>query len=106
MKYNCDKIEEVEELENELFNNKENRINYFKVSALIYRITQKRNILNQIELFEYVLGIIQKYKNEIKCYKDILIYVKDFVNIPKYDTDDNSKIKIIKFILKSHNFVS
>ena len=106
LKYNCDKIEEVEELENELFNNKENIINYFKVSALIYRITQKRNVLNQIELFEYVLGIIEKYKNEIKCYKDILIYVKDFVNISKYDTDDNSKIKIIKFILKSHNFVS
>ena len=105
LKFNCDKIEELNELENELFNNKE-KINYFKVNALIYRITQKRNILNQIELYEFILSIINKYKKEIKCYKDILLYQNDFINISKYDTDENSKIKIIKFIIKSHNFVS
>ena len=106
LKFNCKKIEELDELEKELFNNKENKINYFKVNALIYRITQKRNILHQIDLLEFILGIIYKYKKEIKCYKDILLYQKDFVNISKYDTDENSKIKIFKFIIKSHNFVS
>ena len=105
LKYNCDKITELDELENELFNNKE-KINRFKVNALIYRITQKRNILNQIDLLEFILRIIIKYKKEIKCYKDLLLYQKDFVNISKYDTDENSKIKLIKFIIKSHNFVS
>ena len=105
LKYNCDKITELDELENELFNNKE-KINCFKVNALIYRITQKRNILHQIDLLEFILRIIIKYKKEIKCYKDLLLYQKDFVNISKYDTDENSKIKLIKFIIKSHNFVS
>ena len=106
LKYNCSKIIELDELENELFNNKEKKINCFKINALIYRITQKRNIMHQIDLLEFILRIIIKYKNEIKCYKDILLYQKDFVNISKYDTDENSKIKIIKFIIKSHNFVS
>ena len=105
LKYNCDKINELDELENELFNNKE-KINCFKVNALIYRITQKRNILHQIDLLEFILRIIIKYKKEIKCYKDLLLYQKDFVNISRYDTDENSKIKLIKFIIKSHNFVS
>ena len=105
LKYNCGKINELDELENELFNNKE-KINCFKVNALIYRITQKRNILHQIDLLEFILRIIIKYKKEIKCYKDLLLYQKDFVNISKYDTDENSKIKLIKFIIKSHNFVS
>ena len=106
LKFNSDKIEELNELENELFNNKENNINYFKVNALIYRVTQKRNILHQIDLLEFILGLMIKYKKEISCYKDLLLYQKDFVNISKYDTDENSKIKIIKFIIKSHNFVS
>ena len=106
LKFNSDKIEELNELENELFNNKENNINYFKVNALIYRVTQKRNILHQIDLLEFILGLMINYKKEISCYKDLLLYQKDFVNISKYDTDENSKIKIIKFIIKSHNFVS
>ena len=49
---------------------------------------------------------MKKYKNEIKSYKEMLNYIDEFVNITKYDTDENSKIKIIKFIIKSHNFVS
>ena len=106
LKFNSDKIEELNELENELFNSKENNINYFKVNALIYRVTQKRNILHQIDLLEFILGLMIKYKKEISCYKDLLLYQKDFVNISKYDTDENSKIKIIKFIIKSDNFVS
>ena len=106
LKYNKETINELDELENELFNNKENNVNYFKVNALIYRITQKRNILHQIDLFKFVLGILDKYKKDIKCYKDLLNYQNEFNNISKYDTDENSKIKIIKFIIKSHNFVS
>ena len=106
LKFNSDKIEELTELENELFNNKENKINYFKVNALIYRITQKRNILHQIELLEFVISLMKKFKKEIKCYKDLLLYLKDSSDFFKYDTDENSKIKIIKFIIKSHNFIS
>jgi len=106
LKFNGEKIEEINEIENELFNNKEKKLNCFKINVLIYRITQKRNILNQIDLMEFILKIMKKYKNEIKSYKEMLNYIDEFVNITKYDTDENSKIKIIKFIIKSHNFVS
>ena len=106
LKFNNDNIEELSELENELFNNKENKINYFKVNALIYRVTQKRNILHQIELLEFVISLMKRFKKEIKCYKDLLIYLKESSEVFKYDTEENSKIKIIKFIIKSHNFIS
>ena len=106
LKFNNDKIEELTELENELFNNKENKINYFKANALIYRVTQKRNILHQIELLEFVISLMKRFQKEIKCYKDLLIYLKESSEVFKYDTEENSKIKIIKFIIKSHNFIS
>ena len=100
------KIEnELYELENELFNNKEKEINSFKVNAFIYRITQKINMLNQIQLLECLLNIMKKYKNEIKSYINLLNYEKEFINISQYDTDDNSKIKIFRFIKKSTNII-
>ena len=97
---------ELNELENELFNNKENKIHPFKVNAFIYRITQKVNIINQIELLEFLLSIMNKYKNEIKTYNDILKYEKEFVGISQYDNDENSKEKIIKFINKAHKYTN
>ena len=97
---------ELNELENELFNNKENKIHPFKVNAFIYRITQKVNIINQIELLEFLLSIMNKYKNEIKTYNDILKYEKEFVAISQYDNDENSKEKIIKFINKAHKYTN
>ncbi len=93
---------ELNELENEFFNNKENKIHPFKVNAFIYRITQKVNIIHQIELLEFLLSIMKKYKNEIKTYNDILKYENEFVCISQYDNDDNSKEIIIKFINKAH----
>ena len=97
---------EFNELENEMFNNKEKNINHFKVNALIYRITQKVNILNQIELLLFILSIMKKYKKEIKSYDDILKYEKEFVHISQYDNDFNSKEKIIKFIKKTHKYTN
>ena len=106
LKINDNNIKELNELEKMLFDKKDYNISGFKVNVLIYKITQKRNFLHQIDLLSFVLELLKKYKNDIKCYKDILKYQNDFKNISIYDTDENSKIKIIKFIIKSDNFVS
>ena len=95
---------ELGELENELFNSKNNKINSFKVNAYIYRITQKINILNQIELLECLLSIMNKHKKEIKGYIDLLDYEKEFKNISQFDSDEFSKIKIVLFIRKIIDF--
>ena len=96
---------DLNELENELFNNKENKPNSFKVNAYIYRVTQKLNILNQIELLECILSVMNRHKDEIKSYIKLLDYEDEFVNISQYDTEQNSKVKIINFIKKSKNIV-
>ena len=96
---------DLNELENSLFNIKENNINSFKINALIYRITQKRNIINQIELLQFLLRIMKKYKNKIKGYINLLDYENEFVNISQFDSDDNSKIKIINFLKKARNII-
>ena len=106
LKINDNNIKELNELEKMLFDKKDYNTNGFKVNVLIYKITQKRNFLHQIDLLSFVLELLKKYKNDIKCYKDILKYQNVFKNISIYDTDENSKIKIIKFIIKSDNFVS
>ena len=97
--------DELNELENELFNKNVKELNSFKINAYIYRIKQKINILNQIKLLEILLIIMKKYKKEIKSYIDLMNYEKEFNNISQYDTDENSKIKIINFIKKSKNII-
>ena len=99
-KYNGDIDSELDELENELFNKKNNKINSFKVNAFIYRITQKINIINQVELLECLLSIMNRHKKEIKDYIDLLDYEKEFKNISQFDSDEFSKIKIVLFIKK------
>ena len=96
---------DMNELENELFNNKNNKINSFKVNAFIYRITQKANIINQIELLEQLLFIMEKHKKEIKSYIKLLDYIDECNNISQFDIDENSKIKLINFIKKSRNII-
>jgi hypothetical protein len=97
----------LNELENYLFNNnnEKKKIDGFIINALIYRITQKINIINQIELLQFLYRIMKKYEKIIKSYANLIDYENEFVNISQYDTDDNSKNKIINFIKKSRNII-
>ena len=103
-KNNANIENELDELESELFNKKNNKINSFKVNAFIYRITQKINIMNQIELLECLVSMMNKHKKEIKGYIDLLGYEKEFKNISQFDSDKFSKIKIVLFIRKIIDF--
>jgi len=85
---------EMDELENEI---KKKDPDQIRVNILIYRIGQKVNILNQIQLFKAILNIFANHK-EITKYDDLFQYLNELNNISEYDNEDDAKMKIISFI--------
>ena len=86
--------QELEELEKEISKKEPELI---KVNILIYRITQKINIKNQIELLKFFLSMLIKHK-DIKKYEDLFQYLNELKNISEYDNEEDEKMKIISFI--------
>ena len=86
--------QELEELEKEISKKEPELI---KVNILIYRITQKINIKNQIELLKFFLSMLIKHK-DIKKYEDLFQYLNELKNISEYDNEEDAKMKIISFI--------
>ena len=86
--------QELDELENEI---KKKEPEQTKVNILIYRIGQKLNILNQIELVKCLLNMFEKHKNITK-YEDLFQYLNELKNISQYDDEEDAKMKIISFI--------
>ena len=86
-------VQELEELENEI---KKKEPDQIKVNILIYRIGQKLNILNQIELFKCILSMFERHKNITK-YEDLFQYLNELKNISEYDDEEDAKLKIISF---------
>ena len=86
--------QELEELEKQISKKEPELI---KVNILIYRITQKINIKNQIELLKFFLSMLIKHK-DIKKYEDLFQYLNELKNISEYDNEEDAKMKIISFI--------
>lgn len=86
--------QEIEELENEI---KKENPGQIKVNILIYRIGQKVNILNMIDMFKCILNMLKKHPN-IKKYDDLFQYLNELKNITDYDNEEDAKLKIISFI--------
>ena len=86
--------QEIEELENEI---KKENPGQIKVNILIYRIGQKVNILNMIDMFNCILNMLKKHPN-IKKYDDLFQYLNELKNITNYDNEEDAKLKIISFI--------
>ena len=86
--------QELDELEKEI-NKKEPDL--IKVNILIFRITQKINIKNQIELLKSFLSLLIKHK-DIKKYDDLFQYLNELKDISEYDNEEDAKMKIIAFI--------
>lgn len=72
--------------------------NHRMVTIVIFRITQKRNLLYQIDLLSSLLFIIKN--NNVKSYLEILDFVGTLNNISEYDIDERSKKRLSKFITK------
>ena len=86
--------QEIDELENEI---KKENPGQIKVNILIYRIGQKVNILNMIDMFKCILNMLKKHPN-IKKYDDLFQYLNELKNITNYDNEEDAKLKIISFI--------
>ena len=86
--------QEIDELESEI---KKESPGQIKVNILIYRIGQKVNILNMIDMFKCILNLLKKHPN-IKKYDDLFQYLNELKNITNYDNEEDAKLKIISFI--------
>lgn len=87
---------DMKNLENEIYNQKEP--NYFKTNLLIFRISQKIILKNQIELLSYILKIMTKYNNKIRGYNNIFDYIDKEKILIEYDKEEYSRMKILRFI--------
>ena len=87
--------EELNNLENQIY--KEKEPDQLKVNFLIYRISQKINILNQIDLLNAILKIMKNHK-KITKYEDLFQFLNELENVSKYDNEEQAKLKIINFI--------
>ena len=86
---------DLKDLENEVFNNKGNK-SYIRTNLIIFRLSQKIIIKNQINLLSYILKIMEKYK--VNGYNNIYDYMSK-ENIPnEYDSQEKNKLKILRFI--------
>ena len=86
--------QEVDELENEI---KKKHPEQIKVNILIYRIGQKINILNQMEMLKSILKMLEEH-NTITKYEDLFQYLNELKDISEYDNEEDAKLKIISFI--------
>ena len=87
---------DLNEIEYEIFKNK--NPNKMKANILVYRVTQKINLMNQVNLLEFILSLMKKYKNNVKGYNDLIDYIGEFSGISQFDTDENNKMKVLRFI--------
>jgi hypothetical protein len=87
--------DELLDLENEIY--REKNPNLIKVNILIYRIRQKINILNQIDLLNTILKLIKNHK-KITKYEDLYQFLNELKNVSRYDDEEQGKLKIINFI--------
>ena len=87
--------EELLDLENEIY--REKNPNLIKTNILIYRIRQKINILNQIDLLNTILKMLNNHK-KITKYVDLFQYLNELENVSRYDDEEQGKLKIINFI--------
>ena len=87
---------DFKELENEIFNKKD--ANYFKANLLMFRLSQKIILKNQIDLLNYILKIMTKYKEHISGYNSIFDFIEKEKFANEYDKEEYTRMKILRFI--------
>ena len=92
---------DFKDLEKLVFNNKER--NSLKANIIIFRLSQKIIIKNQIDLLTYIMKIMKKYK--VDSYNDIYDYIKKEKIPSDYDTEENTKLKILRFIAYMSQYI-
>ena len=69
-----------------------------KINAVIFRLRQKINFRTQIGLLNTIKKIMDKH--QIKKYLEISEYLNELEISDEFDTKENNKKKIIKFLTK------
>ena len=92
---------DFKDLEKLVFNNKER--NSLKANIIIFRLSQKIIIKNQIDLLTYIMKIMKKYK--VDSYNGIYDYIKKEKIPSDYDTEENTKLKILRFIAYMSQYI-
>ena len=86
---------DFDNLEKEIFDMKGMK-DQLKINIIIFRLSQKIIIKNQINLLNYIMNIMKKYK--INGYNNIFDYITKEKISNEYDTEENTKLKILRFI--------
>ena len=92
---------DLKDLEKLIFNNKEK--NSLKVNIFIFRLSQKIILKNQIDLLNYIMNIMKKYK--VDSYNIIYDYIKKEKIPSEYDSEENTKLKILRFIAYMSQYI-
>ena len=92
--YSFDK--DFKELENEIFNKKD--ANFFKTNLIIFRLSQKIILKNQIDLLNYIFKIMEKYKNDISGYNSIFDFIEKEKYVNEYNKEEYTRMIILRFI--------
>ena len=92
---------DLKDLEKLILNNKEK--NSLKVNIFIFRLSQKIILKNQIDLLNYIMNIMKKYK--VDNYNIIYDYIKKEKIPSEYDSDENTKLKILRFIAYMSQYI-
>ena len=86
---------DLEDLEKQINNNNKEK-DYLKTNLIIFRLSQAIIIKNQINLLNYILRIMKKYN--VNGYNNIYDYLNKEKIINVYDSEENTKLKILRFI--------
>ena len=86
---------DLEDLEKQINNNNKEK-DYLKTNLIIFRLSQAIIIKNQINLLNYILRIMKKYN--VNGYNNIYDYLNKEKIINNYDSEENTKLKILRFI--------
>ena len=86
---------DFKDLEIQIFEENKKK-NFLKINLIIFRLSQKIIIKNQINLLNYIMKIMKTYN--VNGYNDIYDYIYDEKICNEYDTEENTKLKLLRFI--------
>lgn len=93
---------DLKDLENEIY---KKNANYMRTNILIYRVSQKIILKNQIDLLSFILNIMIKYRKEITGYNSIFNFIDKEKYVNEYDKEEYTRMKILRFIAYMSKYI-
>lgn len=93
---------DLKDLENEIY---KKDANYMRTNILIYRVSQKIILKNQIDLLSFILNIMIKYRKEITGYNSIFNFIDKEKYVNEYDKEEYTRMKILRFIAYMSKYI-